>query len=67
MYALLYFKAISKCYGAVQANAGIDLVVDPGSIHAILGENGAGKSTLMKLIHGVETPAAGVILWKVSR
>ena len=64
MTALLSLQAISKCYGAVQANAGIDLVVDPGSIHAILGENGAGKTTLMKLIYGVETPDAGVILWK---
>lgn len=64
MTALLSLQAVSKRYGAVQANAGIDLVVDPGSIHAILGENGAGKSTLMKLIYGVESPDAGAILWK---
>jgi len=64
MTALLSLQAISKRYGAVHANAGIDLAVDPGSIHAILGENGAGKSTLMKLIYGVESPDAGAILWK---
>ena len=64
MTALLSLQSVSKRYGAVQANAGINLVVDPGSIHAILGENGAGKSTLMKLIYGVESPDAGVILWK---
>ncbi|GLS86593.1 ABC transporter ATP-binding protein [Cypionkella aquatica] len=64
MTALLSLQGVSKRYGAVKANSGIDLVVDPGSIHAILGENGAGKSTLMKLIYGVESPDAGSILWK---
>ena len=64
MTALLSLQAVSKRYGAVQANAGIDLTVDPGSIHAILGENGAGKSTLMKLIYGVESPDVGEIVWK---
>ncbi len=61
---LLSLQAVSKRYGAVKANSGIDLAVDSGSIHAILGENGAGKSTLMKLIYGVETPDEGRILWK---
>ena len=47
---LLSLTGVSKRYGGVRANSGIDLKVDVGSIHAILGENGAGKSTLMKLI-----------------
>ena len=64
MTPLLSLQGASKRYGGVQANAGIDLNVDSGSIHAILGENGAGKSTLMKLIYGVETPDEGEILWK---
>lgn len=64
MTPLLSLQGASKRYGGVQANAGIDLNVDSGSIHAILGENGAGKSTLMKLIYGVETPDEGQILWK---
>ncbi len=61
---LLALTGVSKRYGGVTANAGIDLIVDPGSIHAILGENGAGKSTLMKLIYGVQSPDEGQILWK---
>ena len=61
---LLSLAGVSKRYGGVRANSGIDLTVTPGSIHAILGENGAGKSTLMKLIYGVETPDEGAILWK---
>ena len=64
MTPLLSLQGASKRYGGVQANAGIDLNVDSGSIHAILGENGAGKSTLMKLIYGVVTPDEGQILWK---
>ena len=64
MAPLLQLSGVSKRYGGVQANSGIDVTVDAGSIHAILGENGAGKSTLMKLIYGVERPDEGTILWK---
>ncbi len=60
---LLSLRGVSKSYGPVHANSGVDLDVAPGAIHAILGENGAGKSTLMKLIYGVESPDAGEILW----
>ena len=61
---ILSLKGISKNYGQVHANQGIDLDVAPHSIHAILGENGAGKSTLMKLIYGAERPDAGEIIWQ---
>ena len=43
---------IDKRFGAVRANRSIDLTVERGSIHGIVGENGAGKSTLMSIIFG---------------
>ena len=59
----LALRNISKSYPAVRANDAIDLTVEPGEIHAILGENGAGKSTLMKIIYGVVRPDEGTVHW----
>jgi ABC-type uncharacterized transport system ATPase subunit len=53
---------IVKRYGQLVANAGIDLVVERGEIHAIMGENGAGKSTLMGILYGLVQPDAGRVL-----
>ena len=61
---LVQLKRISKRYGDLLANDGIDLAIGPGEIHALLGENGAGKSTLMKILYGVIEPSAGEILWE---
>ena len=55
-------RGISKRYPGVVANAGIDLDVRRGEIHALLGENGAGKSTLMNILYGLAVPDAGEIL-----
>ncbi len=60
----LTLTGITKAYPSVVANAGIDLEVAPGEIHAVLGENGAGKSTLMKIIYGVVRPDAGEMRWE---
>jgi ABC-type uncharacterized transport system ATPase subunit len=57
----LELLAITKTYPLVKANDSIDLKLEPGSIHAVLGENGAGKSTLMKIIYGVVQPDSGEI------
>ncbi|MFN5049293.1 ABC transporter ATP-binding protein [Roseateles sp.] len=59
----LELSGISKQYPAVKANDDISLRVEPGQIHAVLGENGAGKSTLMKIIYGAVQPDAGRMRW----
>ena len=57
----LELTGISKQYPAVKANDNINLIVQPGEIHALLGENGAGKSTLMKIVFGAVQPDEGEI------
>lgn len=62
MIPRLELRGISKAYPGVIANDGVSLSVQPGEIHAVLGENGAGKSTLMKIIYGATPADSGEIL-----
>jgi len=59
---MLELRNISKSFGSVKANDNINIVVKPGTIHAIVGENGAGKSTAMRIAYGFYTPDSGEIV-----
>ena len=53
MTAMLEMRGVSKSFSGVQALRDVNFIVEPGQIHALVGENGAGKSTLMKVLSGV--------------
>jgi len=57
--AALELRDVSKAFGPVVALRSATLVVEPGSIHALVGENGAGKSTLIKVVAGVHRRDGG--------
>ncbi|MFD0871952.1 MULTISPECIES: ABC transporter ATP-binding protein [Paenibacillus] len=58
---LLQMERITKKYGNFTANRDIDFSLQPGEVHAVVGENGAGKTTLMRILYGMEKPASGTI------
>jgi ribose transport system ATP-binding protein len=61
---LLDIRRLSKRFAGTLALDAVDLAVNPGEVHALLGENGAGKSTLIKVLAGVHAADAGEIRWR---
>ena len=58
---VLQAEGLTKSFGAIRALQGVDIEVQPGSVHAVVGHNGAGKSTLMNVLSGVHRPDSGRI------
>ena len=54
--SLLSLGNVSKSYAGVPALRSVSLSIEPGEVHALMGENGAGKSTLIKILAGVVPP-----------
>jgi general nucleoside transport system ATP-binding protein len=61
MSPAIQLSAINKRFGEVRANKDVNLVVERGTIHGIVGENGAGKSTLMSILYGFYEADSGEI------
>ena len=55
-------RGVGKSFGGTAVLSGIDLVIEPGSVHGVVGENGAGKSTLSKIVAGLYTADAGTLV-----
>lgn len=61
---LLSMSGITKSFPGVRALDGVDLDVQAGEVHCLLGQNGAGKSTLIKVLAGAHQPDTGSIRWR---
>jgi ribose transport system ATP-binding protein len=61
---LLSMSGITKSFPGVRALDGVDLDVQAGEVHCLLGQNGAGKSTLIKVLAGAHQPDTGTIRWR---
>jgi erythritol transport system ATP-binding protein len=64
---LLAAAGITRRFPGTTALAGVDFAVEPGMVHALIGENGAGKSTLVRILAGVDEPTSGELLWQGER
>ena len=61
MTAVLEVRELTKIYPGAKALQGVDLVVETGQVHCLVGQNGAGKSTLIKCVSGAVVPTSGTV------
>ena len=54
-------RDVRRSYGDREVLHGVDLVVERGSFHGVIGSNGAGKTTLMEIVHGARRPSSGTV------
>ena len=66
-HAAALLRGLAKRFGSLQALADVDLDIEAGEIHCLLGENGAGKSTLCNMVFGVYQPDVGEMPWPAGR
>jgi D-xylose transport system ATP-binding protein len=67
MTAVLEVRGLTKVYPGVTALAGVDLDVEAGEVHCLVGQNGAGKSTLIKCIAGINSIDSGDVFFEGER
>jgi ABC-2 type transport system ATP-binding protein len=58
----LELRTVHRTYGDVDALAGVDLAVEPGQFHCLVGPNGSGKTTLLRLVLGLTAPSSGTVV-----
>jgi len=58
---ILQFEGVSRSFSGVEALKEVSFAIQPGEVHALVGENGAGKTTLIKIVAGALKPDRGTI------
>ena len=60
---VVQLSGVKKSFGPVDVLKGVELVVEPGKVTALVGDNGAGKSTLIKVIFRARATSNSIVTW----